>query len=106
MLRYVLIFAAYGLPPLLEAADYCPLPVLKRSQAVHVSVPDIDKPGCGVVLLDGRIVMLSAAADVTDTDPVCSSNGRCTKMKTFRLPPDPERYVLVFEGPRVAPPAN
>ncbi len=106
MSRY-LLFIALALPPTLRAGDFCPLPVLKRGEPVHVSVADISQPGCGDAILEGRFVRLTqVASDVVTSAPACRPDGVCKLIRTFLLPQEREPFVPIFEWPRAPIPVS
>ena len=96
-----------SLPAVVSAADgeHCFIPKVEQGVPTIVAVDYIEKPFCGVVLLNNLYVRLSEIAKATDEGPIsCESNLSCSRTTRYFL--DAERatkpYILVFQGPRIA----
>ncbi len=105
----VLILAA-ALPfgAIAGEGDYCAIPKLVQGVPTVVDVPYIDKPFCGMALIDRHYVRLSEITKSQDETPVsCSAEGACTK--TTRYYTDEMResqpYIIIFQGPKYPRPA-
>ncbi len=94
-----------SLPAVVSAADgeHCFIPKVEQGVPTIMAVDYIEKPFCGVVLLNNRYVRLSEIAKATEEGPIsCESNSSCSR--TTRYFVDAERatapYVLIFRGPK------
>ena len=94
-----------SLPAVVSAADgeHCFIPKVEQGVPTIVAVDYIEKPFCGVVLLNNLYVRLSEIAKATDEGPIsCESNLSCSR--TTRYFVDAERatdpYILIFHGPK------
>ena len=102
-----LAFLILSLSTVVSAADgeHCFIPKVVQGVATIMAVDYIEKPFCGVVLLDNRYVRLSEVTKSTDEGPItCESSTACSRTTRYFL--DAERatkpYILVFQGPRIA----
>ena len=100
-----LAFLILSLSTVVSAADgeHCFIPKVVQGVATIMAVDYIEKPFCGVVLLNNLYVRLSEIAKATDEGPIsCESNLSCSR--TTRYFVDAERatnpYILVFHGPK------
>jgi hypothetical protein len=92
--------------PLLAVAgdgEYCVIPKLIAGVPTTVQLEHIDKPFCGMALVDRRYVRLDDVTKARDEGEVeCSSRQSCTK--TNRYYQDDQRatapYIIIFEGPK------
>ena len=103
----ILPFLLLALPTAVSAStgEHCFIPKVQQGVATIVAVENIEKPFCGVVLLDNRYVRLSEVTKSTDEGPItCESSTACSRTTRYFL--DAERatkpYILVFQGPRIA----
>ena len=94
-----------SLPAVVSAADgeHCFIPKVEQGVPTIVAVDYIEKPFCGVVLLNNTYVRLSEIAKATDEGPIsCESSSSCSRTTKYWL--DAERatepYILVFHGPK------
>jgi hypothetical protein len=94
-----------ALPTLASAEDgeYCVIPKLVLGVPTTVEVPYIDKPFCGMALIDSHYVRLSEISKATEEGLVsCASDASC--IKTLRYYRDEakstEPYIIIFQGPR------
>ena len=101
----ILPFLLLSLPAVVSAADgeHCFIPKVEQGVPTIMAVDYIEKPFCGVVLLDNRYVRLSEVTKSTDEGPItCESSTACSR--TTRYFVDAERatnpYILVFHGPK------
>ena len=101
----ILPFLLLALPTAVSAStgEHCFIPKVQQGVATIVAVENIEKPFCGVVLLDNRYVRLSEVTTSTDEGPItCESNSSCSR--TTRYFVDAERatvpYILIFRGPK------
>ena len=100
-----LVFLLLSLPAVVSAADgeHCFIPKVEQGVPTIMAVDYIEKPFCGVVLLNNRYVRLSEIAKATDEGPIsCESSSSCSRTTKYWL--DAERatepYILVFHGPK------
>ena len=101
----ILPFLLLALPTAVSAStgEHCFIPKVQQGVATIVAVENIEKPFCGVVLLDNRYVRLSEVTKSTDEGPItCESSTACSRTSRYFL--DAERatkpYILIFQGPR------
>ena len=86
-----------------EAGEYCVIPKLVQGEATTVEVPYIDKPFCGMAMIDKNYVRMEEFAKVTEeSEPQCSSESFCTKVLRFYQDEakSSKPYILIFFGPR------
>lgn len=94
-----------GALPFLAAAaegDYCVIPKLVQGKPTLVDVPYIDKPFCGMALIDRHYVRLSEITKVHEETVSCTAEGSCTKTSRYYLDEDrqTEPYIIIFQGPK------
>lgn len=80
--------------------------MLVRGQATTVDVPYIDKPFCGVAMIDHRYVRLNEIAKAKDEEPAtCVSDIHCTRTSRYYLDEDrlTEPFIIIFQGPKHPP---
>ena len=99
-----LAFLILSLSTVVSAADgeHCFIPKVVQGVATIMAVDYIEKPFCGVVLLNNTYVRLSEIAKATDESPIqCVSSSSCSRTAKYFL--DAERttepYILIFRGP-------
>ncbi len=91
----IITFAAEG--------DYCVIPKLVQGKPTIVDVPYIDKPFCGMALIDRHYVRLSEFTKSHDETPVsCTTDASCTKTSRYYLDEkrETEPYIIIFQGPK------
>lgn len=98
-----LMLAAVPLLASAEDGDYCVIPKLVQGIPTLVDVPDIDKPFCGMALIESHYVRLSEISKAKDEGLVaCTSKESCTKTLRYYLDDakSSEPYIIIFQGPR------
>lgn len=83
--------------------DYCVIPKLEQGKPTIVDVPYIDKPFCGMALIDRHYVRLSEFTKAHEETPVsCATDASCTKTSRYYLDEkrETEPYIIIFQGPK------
>ena len=88
---------------LAAGSDYCVIPKLEQGKPTIVDVADIDKPFCGMALIDRHYVRLSEFTKAHEETPVsCTTDASCTKTSRYYLDEGRETapYIIIFQGPK------
>ena len=86
-----------------QDGGFCVIPKLVPGVPAQVSLEYIDKPFCGVALIDGHYQKL---ADITvrqeESDVTCTSSSSCRKTVHYfsRNEAQKDPYVIIFSGPK------
>ena len=86
-----------------ESGDYCVIPKLTLGVPTTIEVSYIEKPFCGMAMIEKRYVRMSELSKaVEEGTPECSSETFCTKTMRFYLDEAKATtpYILIFHGPR------
>lgn len=94
-----------SMPILASAADgeYCVMPRLQAGVPATVEVEYIDKPFCGIAMIENRYVRLDEVAKSKEIGNVrCSSAESCTRTNRYYTDEKPASapYIIIFHGPK------
>lgn len=98
-----LIAWAFPLLVIADGGEYCVIPKLTPGMPTTVPLEYIEKPFCGVALIDHHYVRLDDVIKAKDEGAIeCAPNSTCTK--TNRYYQDEQRttppYIIIFKGPK------
>lgn len=86
-----------------QEGSFCAIPRLTPGVPVEVHLEYIEKPFCGMALIDGRYQKLSDITGKRDEGEVaCKTPALCSKVVRYypRNADRQEPYVIIFTGPK------